>query len=167
MRNLVTHTSYSRVTFSTPLISGTHMNKLKAAGAICYLQDGKDTLFLVLRSSKNGEWGPPKGHAEPFESELETATRELYEEAGLRSVRFLPGFRETTAYSVIKKKETFEKEAIYFLCEMPNDEVTISSEHSEYHFATLDELDVILAHESMKEIFRKALQYIKTQHPKQ
>lgn len=137
------------------------MANVKAAGAICYIVDGKDVLFLILRSSKFGEWGPPKGHAEPFESELETAARELYEEAGLKSLRFTPGFRETLTYTVKKKGVETQKDAVYFLCALETDEVTISPEHTEAHFATMDELDVLLPHENLKELYRKASDFIK------
>jgi 8-oxo-dGTP pyrophosphatase MutT (NUDIX family) len=90
------------------------MADVKAAGAICYLQDGKKTFFLLLRSAKTGEWGPPKGHSEENESELETAVRELYEEAGIRRVSFTPGFREVLNYTVEKKGKMREKEVVFF-----------------------------------------------------
>ncbi len=132
---------------------------LKAAGAICFMRDEKDVLFLLLRSSKHGEWGPPKGHAEPGETELETASRELYEEAGLRRVSFDPDFRETICYTVEKKGKKQLKEVVFFLCEISVEnveEVRLSHEHTEAHMATLDELEMMIPFEDLREIFRKA-----------
>ena len=137
------------------------MAELKAAGAICYLQEGKETLFLILRSSKHGNWGPPKGHAEPGETEMETAVREIYEEVGMRRVRFAPRFRETISYNVQKKDKLISKEVVYFLCEMDSDNINISEEHSEAHLATLDEIEVLIEHEEIRAIFRKALEYVR------
>ena len=138
------------------------MSDLKAAGAICYIQDGKRTLFLILRSSKHGEWGPPKGHADEGETEVETASRELFEEAGIRRARFEPGFREVLNYSVEKKGKTHDKEVIYFLCELETDAVKLSHEHNEAHMATLDEIDVLIPHGDMKNVFHKAMKHIKS-----
>lgn len=137
------------------------MSDLKAAGAICYLKEGKKTFFLVLRSSKHGEWGPPKGHEEIGESDVETAARELYEEAGIRRARFTPGFREVLRYRVEKKGKTHDKEVVYFLCQLESDEIKLSHEHNEAHLATLDELDVMIAHPDMKDVFHKAMDYLK------
>jgi len=139
------------------------MSDLKAAGAICYLQDGKKVFFLLLRSAKHGEWGPPKGHAEAGETEIETATRELYEEAGVRRGVFLPGFREAISYTVDKKGKKQSKEVVFFLCALESDEIKLSHEHSEFHFGTLDEVEVLLHHEDLREVFRKAAAHIKAQ----
>ncbi len=138
------------------------MSDLKAAGAICYLKDGKHTLFLVLRSSKHGEWGPPKGHAETGEGEIETAARELFEEAGIKRATFEAGFREVLRYKVEKKGKGYDKEVVYFLCRLDSDAVKLSHEHNEAHLATPDELDVLIQHPDMKEVFHKALKHIKS-----
>ena len=136
-------------------------DELKAAGAICYLPDGKKTYFLILRSAKTGEWGPPKGHSEEGETELETAVRELYEEAGVRRVSFTPGFREILKYTVEKKSKTLNKEVALYLCKLDDDDVRISPEHTEAHFATLDEIEQLVPHEDLREVFRRAAAFVK------
>ena len=137
------------------------MPDLRAAGAVCYVPDGKKVLFLILRSAKHGGWGPPKGHAQEHETEIETATRELYEEAGLRQCRFDPSFRETITYSVEKKGKLYSKQVVYFLCPIDPDDVRLSDEHTELHWATMEEIDVLIPHESLKTVFRKALEHLK------
>lgn len=137
------------------------MSEVKAAGAICYLIDGRKTYYLLLRSAKTSEWGPAKGHAEEQETDVETAARELYEEAGIRRASFTPGFREAIHYKVEKKGQTRDKEVVFFLCELESDEIKLSKEHTESHFATLDEIEVLVPHEDLREIFRKAAKFIK------
>ena len=44
-----------------------------------------DGLRYLLILQTNGFWSLPKGHMEAFESETETALRELFEETGLRA----------------------------------------------------------------------------------
>ena len=138
------------------------MSDLKAAGAICYIKEGRKTLFLLLRSAKTSEWGPPKGHAQSGETEIETAVREIYEESGIRRASFTPGFREVLQYQVEKKGKVRAKEVILFLVKLNNDTVELSSEHTEAHFATLDEVEVLVPHEDLREVFRKAQAFLKT-----
>ncbi len=57
-------------------------------------------------------WGLVKGHVEKNESEYDTARREIYEEVGLRSLMFVPGFRETVFYSPYND---CVKEVVFFL----------------------------------------------------
>jgi len=136
------------------------MSDVKAAGVICFAQEGKKTLFLMLRSSKHGEWGPPKGHAEPGETEIETATREFFEETGLRRISFESGFRESITYNVEKKGNKCLKEVVFFLCRIDPDLVQISAEHSEIHLGTIDEVEVLILHEDVKAVFRRAQEFI-------
>lgn len=137
------------------------MEDVKAAGAIIYFLDEGEPLFLLLRSSKHGEWGPPKGHADTGETEMETAIREIYEETGIRRLAFQPDFREALRYEVKKKGQLFHKESVYFLAEVtPDVEVHLSHEHTEAHMATKDELDVLLNHPDLKEVYHKAHKYI-------
>ncbi|MFW6060028.1 MAG: bis(5'-nucleosyl)-tetraphosphatase [Phycisphaeraceae bacterium] len=49
--------------------------------------DGERWYLLVRHGA--GHWGFPKGHAEPGESPVEAATRELAEETGLTALRVL------------------------------------------------------------------------------
>ena len=137
------------------------MPDLKAAGALCYILDREKTLFLILRSAKHGGWGPPKGHAQEYETEIETASRELYEETGVRHFSFAPDFRESIHYSVEKKGQVYSKEVVFFLCEIDPDEVRLSHEHTEAHLATMDEIEVLITHEDVKAVFRKALEHIR------
>ena len=82
------------------------------------------TQFLLVRH-KAGHWGFPKGHAEPGETPLETARRELREEAGLAlaSVVESPSFSES--YEVIKRKtgKRVLKTVTYFLGVVDDGEV--------------------------------------------
>ncbi|MCY3018852.1 MAG: NUDIX domain-containing protein [Planctomycetota bacterium] len=137
------------------------MPDLKAAGAVCYAVEGDKVLFLLLRSAKHGEWGAPKGHTQEHETEIETAVRELFEETGLRHVDFVPGFRQCIAYNVQKNGKVCSKEVAYFLCRVDPDEVRLSHEHTEAHLATIAEIEVLIPHEVMKAVFRKALEHMK------
>jgi 8-oxo-dGTP pyrophosphatase MutT (NUDIX family) len=42
-----------------------------------------DNRVLLVKGRQTGKWSFPKGHLEPYESSLECALRELYEETGV------------------------------------------------------------------------------------
>ena len=42
--------------------------------------------------------------------------------------------------------------------------IQLSLEHSEAHFATMDEIEVLVPHENLKSVFQKALQWVAKNH---
>lgn len=68
----------------------------RSCGIIPYRKTPKGIRYLLLLQT-NGFWSFPKGHIEPFESEQDTALRELNEETGLSAVLH-PSFREMVSY---------------------------------------------------------------------
>jgi 8-oxo-dGTP pyrophosphatase MutT (NUDIX family)/phosphohistidine phosphatase SixA len=61
---------------------------IKAAGAVVArpAPDGRDSQVLLVHRTKYDDWSLPKGKQEPGEHLLLTATREVFEEAGVRLV---------------------------------------------------------------------------------
>jgi 8-oxo-dGTP pyrophosphatase MutT (NUDIX family) len=60
------------------------MPRVRQAGAIAVRLDGPEPLFLLVTARRNPqEWIFPKGHLEPGEEPVDTAVRELREEAGV------------------------------------------------------------------------------------
>lgn len=68
----------------------------RSCGVIPYRRTPEGIRYLVLLQT-NGFWSFPKGHIELFESERDTALRELKEETGLSAILF-PDFREMVSY---------------------------------------------------------------------
>lgn len=139
------------------------MAEIRAAGAIVFC-GRSDPRYLLLRSSKHGEWGPPKGHADADETEFETAVREIVEETGLKRLRFLDGFRSRLSYRIERKGKARQKEVILFLAEMEDGEaVQLSSEHKEWKLAPLSEVERLVKHADILALFRRAEKFIRTQ----
>jgi len=95
-------------------------NKEFSFGAIVYKMLDNDPVFLLVSSKRNQLWGFPKGHAEKDESELETATREIFEETGISKVEFIENFRQEDVYMINDflsdtKSSRVEKHSVYFL----------------------------------------------------
>ena len=85
----------------------------KSCGAVIFKKENGEASFLCLFQQHSQTYSVPKGHMEAFETEEETAKREIKEETGL-SIDFVPGFRETTMYDLPGGKQ---KTVVLFLAE--------------------------------------------------
>ncbi len=136
------------------------MKQDKSCGAVIinneqkYLVVGKENFVI----GKDSFWGFPKGHVEGEESEQETALREIKEETDL-DVKFIPGFKEAIRYKINEEAIT-EKEVVYFLARPLGDKVTISDELDEYKWLKFEEAYTILSRENLKEVLRKAHEFL-------
>ncbi|NNM59465.1 MAG: NUDIX domain-containing protein [Legionellales bacterium] len=96
--------------------------------------------ILQLRSTYDGNrWGLPGGSLEPGETIHEALIRECHEELGVNiDILYMSGMYFHKAY---------HSHACIFRCDMQNgSEITLSAEHSDYRYFTLDELSAIQRH---------------------
>jgi dATP pyrophosphohydrolase len=91
---------------------------------------------------------------------LEAAKREVWEETGIRDVRFIKNFIEKIDYFYRRNGELINKEVTFFLAECLNQHVNISDEHLEYKWVRYDEARKMLR-DKLKEILDKANSAIK------
>ena len=113
---------------------------------------------MVIRSL-NGDFGFPKGHTEPGESEIETAIRELKEETGIE-VKIIEGFRRQIEYELRNIPNTI-KQSVYFLGECTSDKIICQeSEVSEARFFSYEDATKILTFEETKSILIDAEKFI-------
>ncbi|MCA6071866.1 MAG: NUDIX domain-containing protein [Endomicrobium sp.] len=89
------------------------MLKEFSCGAVVYKMENNSPLFLLVLSKISEKWGFPKGHVENGETEIETAKREIFEETGIKNLKFINNFRQEDVYII--KDATVEKHNIYFL----------------------------------------------------
>ena len=101
-----------------------------SAGAVVIREAGDRRLYLLLRNA--GRWDFPKGGGESGESELQTVTREVEEETGLREIRIIPGFRRSVEYFYRRDGKNIHKRVVYLLARTGEEQVKISFEHQGY-----------------------------------
>ena len=130
------------------------MPREKSAGAIIYRMENGVPRYLLLHytpsdEGKKGQWGFAKGHVEQGETELETATREIAEETGIKDLKIIPGFKELEKY-IFRKSYGLEGEArkkapwvfklvVFFLAETKTKEIKISDEHIGFVWLPIEE----------------------------
>ena len=104
----------------------------KSCGIILF--NGDKVLILQHRGTDNtgGHWDFPKGHIDNGETEVETATRELEEETGIKNIMFLENFRKTINYTFQKGERKIAKEVVFFIATTGETEINLSHEHVDY-----------------------------------
>jgi len=154
----------------------------KSAGAIIFRKEGGKPLFLLLHyptSPRNtGEedksssspfaaarvkkeyWGLPKGHIEKKEKLEETAKREVEEEAGLKDIKFIDGFKEQEKYFFTKNRKKIFKTATYLLAETKTKEIKTSLEHLGFKWLPYEEALKQLTFKNAREILTKAHNFV-------
>jgi 8-oxo-dGTP pyrophosphatase MutT (NUDIX family) len=129
------------------------MTKTVACGAVIYRKHRGQVLYLVLKHANGGHWSLAKGHAEPGETEVQTALREIDEETGL-SVKLRAGFRETIRYS---PSPSIDKTVVFFLAKARAKKVRLQKSEI-LNSAWLDLADALklISHRDTGEVLRRA-----------
>ncbi len=113
--------------------------------------------YLLLRSTRHGGWGFPKGHMDPGETELEAAMRETEEEAGITAVKQIAGFEFRDEYDVnTQKRGAYRKKVVYFLALAPKAEHRLSDEHNQAGWYTFTQALELLKFDKLKQALRQA-----------
>ena len=124
----------------------------KSCGAVIFAEKDGETLYLIEYMQK-GHTSFCKGHVEGNETEHETATREIWEEAGL-TVDFLPGFREETEYSPYP---SCRKRVVLFLARAHSMEVTAQeAEVRALAWLPFEEALKVQTYEADRQVLRRA-----------
>lgn len=98
----------------------------KSCGAVVFRKTAEGFKYLCLLQYRSHTYSVPKGHMEAFETEEQTARREIREEAGI-TVDFIPGFRQSAQYEMRGGKR---KTVVLFLARyMGNKEVCPRGTH--------------------------------------
>ena len=96
--------------------------------------------YLILLQTNNC-WSFPKGHMEPWETEEQTALRELYEETGLRA-GFIPGQRSVSEYDMHLPAR--RKQVVLFVGAVEGDLMLQESEVRDHKWVRAEELEAYL-----------------------
>jgi 8-oxo-dGTP pyrophosphatase MutT (NUDIX family) len=136
------------------------MKNERSSGFIVFRQEYEKRLYLLLHYEA-GHWDFVKGNVEDGEDEVETAKRELREEAGITDIKIVDKFREKIGYFYKRDGVLIRKEVIFFAGITNESEVKLSFEHIGYMWADYDEAMKVLTYKSAKNVLALAEEYIK------
>jgi bis(5'-nucleosidyl)-tetraphosphatase len=127
--------------------------------------ESSEMQFLLIRHWA-GHWGFPKGHAEPGETAIATACRELEEETGIQSCKVLDDPVFVEQYSFTKKdNQCVEKTVTYFLGTVQSKAVTCQEkEIQDYTWVNFETALKTITFDQAKRILQRVHDYLQ-QHP--
>ncbi|MFN3302000.1 MAG: bis(5'-nucleosyl)-tetraphosphatase [Patescibacteria group bacterium] len=139
------------------------MKKIRSAGAVVFREEKNKILYLLICYGRKEKfwWDFPRGQIEKDETEKETAKREIFEETGIKDLKFIEGFKESYKYFFKEKGNLIFKENIIFLAKTKKKKVKLSFEHFDFLWLPYEKALEKLTFENSKEILKKAHQYLK------
>lgn len=136
------------------------MNWEYSCGAIVFTRRNGQLLYVIVQE-QGGAYSFPKGHMEGDETELETASREIFEETGLHP-SFIPGFRLQDEYALSEKPGTW-KRVTYFLAECGSEPlIPREGEIKRILLLPYEEAISLFEHENPRRIFSEAHAFLTT-----
>ncbi len=136
------------------------MKKERSAGAIVFRKE-KEPIYLLLHYEAK-HWDFPKANDEKGEKDLDTVTREIKEETGIKDIEIIKDFKEKIHYYFKFKNELISKEVIFYLAKTSIKQVKLSFEHIGFKWLTFDKAIEQLTFKNAKEILEKAHEFLKT-----
>jgi bis(5'-nucleosidyl)-tetraphosphatase len=148
----------------------------KSVGAVVFRREKKKILYLALRhpnsKRKTQYWNFPKGHVEKGETWEDTLRREIWEEAGIKNLKIIPGFYVWNKYfyrAVGKEREKRKKSKIginifkivtYYLAETKSKRIKLSHEHIDHKWLEYKKALGLLTYKQTKNVLEKANKFL-------
>lgn len=127
---------------------------------ICKKKDG--FYILLVKNSKGGHWGLPKGTPEKGEEPIDTAERELFEETGIKDIEIKTEPTLEERYDFEQDGTEYSKTNTYYLGFV--NEMTEGNqldEIDELKWVKIDEAQNTLTHQSAIDVVRKLAEHLK------
>lgn len=136
--------------------------KAKSYGVIPIFKDKDDFYILLVKNTKGGHWGLPKGTPEKEEKSIDTAKRELFEETGIKDIKIKmePTFEEK--YDFEQNGTAYSKTNTYYLGFV--NEMTEGNqldEIDELKWVKIDEVQSTLTRQSAIDVVKKLAELLK------
>lgn len=117
---------------------------------------------LLVKNSKGGHWGLPKGTPEKDEKPIDTARRELFEETGIKNIEINEEVTFEERYDFEQNSIAYNKINTYYLGFV--DEMIEGDqldEIDELKWVKIDEAQNTLTHQSAIDVVKKLADFLK------
>ena len=135
------------------------IKRIFSAGGIVIKQDEDGPRILVTQHSKHKGWDFPKGHREIYESEEQTALREVEEETGVKA-EIIERVGETKYFYYEEGERVLKTVVFYLMKYIGEGEATTAFEVSGTKWLPIDEVKDQLTFKDTKELWAKAKEKI-------
>jgi bis(5'-nucleosidyl)-tetraphosphatase len=129
--------------------------KLEQSFGIIPLKRAKDHWEVLLVQPHKGWWGIPKGHANQKENAKAAAERELFEETGLKLIRYLIAAPLKEHYKFYSGSKLIDKTVTYFIAEVDGEVFLQAEELKGYRWVSLDGAEEYATYAETKAILLK------------
>lgn len=120
----------------------------------------KEWWLFLIQHHKGLYWAFPKGHAEPGETPLQAAERELGEETGLQIKRLLKEVPFQETYGFTREHSFVQKTVYYFLAEVKGSVHLQPEEVYDGRWVKLEEAEEFITFPEAKRIYHEAIQHL-------
>ncbi len=138
----------------------------KSFGAVIFRKETTDVLYLLIYKKAHGNykdiWDFPRGIIENNEKPEDVAKREIFEETGLKDLKFMRNFNESIKWFYKKEGKLVNKTATYFLAETKTEKVKLSEEHDDFKWCDYNEAKKLITFTNTKKVLEKAENCIKS-----
>ena len=136
------------------------IKRIFSAGGIVVKQDEDGPRILVTQHSKHKGWDFPKGNREIYESEEQTALREVEEETGVKA-EIIERVGETKYFYYEEGERVLKTVAFYLMKYISEGEATTAFEVSGTKWLPPDEVEDQLTFKDTKELWRGIVDRVK------
>src|SRR3990167_4532540 len=137
------------------------IKRIFSAGGIILKQDEDGPRILVTQHSKHKGWDFPKGHREIYESEEQTALREVEEETGVKA-EIVEKVGETKYFYYEEGERVLKTVAFYLMKYVSEGEATTAFEVSGTKWLPPEKVEAQLTFKDTKELWREIVSRIKS-----
>lgn len=137
------------------------MQKLESFGIIPIHKKNSKFYILLVKNSKGGHWGLPKGTPELNEVPLETAVRELEEETGITEIKIKESITFKESYVFEQNKKSYNKTNTYFIGFVSKMDLNNNlDEIDEIKWVEIDKAKDILTYQSSADTINSLYEYL-------
>lgn len=133
----------------------------KSFGFVVVNKTKENLLFLIIQNVGSEDWCFPKGLPLKNENPIDTASRELEEETGIKNISILPKLKFTDNYKFELNNILVNKKVLFFVCFSKDLRVNIQkNEVKDYMWGDFKQVLERLKFDSQKKILIKVNNYI-------
>ena len=133
------------------------MKVLFSCGAILFRKEAGKILYLLLDTGNR--WDLPKGLREENENEEEVVIREVFEETGIKDLKFLD-FKRKVSFMFKVDGQLVAKGVVLILAQTKEKEVKVSFEHKAFKWCGYEEVIELIKFKNYQDTIRRANDYL-------